>query len=350
MYSRALLCIAVAVVAAASASAQNTAIHILFYTGKVTVTSGKTSRKASIGLELAARDELRVGRGGSVQISVNGKVIQYSQAGKVRVADAIKRAGTGENTAVATTVGAIAATTGADREPRTDKEGTTRLEEVSQRGRQKKKKATREITATANRNVAERAGIEEPPGTAERIGTASVDQEDMIILEPRSTAVSSGPILFRWLRSTSAGNYIVAVKNYLGEEIFRRETSDTALIWESPGLTPEIIYTWTLTDANNAHHGTGAMFHRLADSADAMLRTGLEEIRRELGSTNPAMPLILGAFYADIGCYGQAARCYTEGARTSKQHYREFMHRACNEYLYEIYMPEEEVLAVYREE
>ncbi len=348
MRSRLLLPLLIALLAGVSASAQNTTVRVLFYTGEVTVKSGKSSQKASIGQQLEPRDELTLPRGGTVQLSVNGKVIKYSKAGKVRVADAIKRAGTGENSAVANTVRTLAAASGADRNNRSSQAGATRLDDSSNVVTKGKKKIKKKIASEANREIAERTGIDDPLGKAEKIATLITGENDMIILAPRSTAIPSGPVRFRWLRSPSAGSYIVSVKNYLGEEIFRQETADTSLEWHNAELPPEVIYTWTLTDTKNKLHGTGAMFHRLADSADAALRSGTEAIRAELGADNPALPLMLAACYADNGCYGDAARLYTEGAQASRQHYRELMLRACDQYLYQMYMPEEEVMAVYR--
>jgi hypothetical protein len=172
--------------------------------------------------------------------------------------------------------------------------------------------------------------------------------DDMVILEPRSTAVLSGPVRLRWLRSPTSGGYIVSVKNYLGDEIFSRQTNDTEIVWSDAKLPPEEIFTWTLTDTRNPLHNTGAYFHRLDDSTDAAVRVGESAIRKELGDDNPALPLVLGEYYSDNGCHGAAARYFTSGAAKSTQHYEEFMDRACDQYQFEMNMPADELRLVYK--
>lgn len=348
MHRHLLQFIIITLLAAASAAAQSTTVRILFYTGTVTVKAGKSSGQATLGQQLGAKDEITIGRGGTLQLSVNGKVIKYNQAGKVKVSDAIKRAGSGENAAVANTVRTLAAASGADREKRTSQAGATRINDSSKIVAEQKKRIQDDITTAANEELRDRTGIDDPLGKAGEASRLILGENDMIILEPRSSAISSGPVRFRWLRSPTAGGYVVSVKNYLGEEVFHRESSDTSLLWESPSLAPDVVYTWSLMDARNNLHRTGTTFHRLADSADAAVRAGAEDIRRELGADNPAIPLVLGAYYADAGCHGEAARLFTEAAATSTQHYNEFMNRACEQYRYGMFMPEEEIIAVYR--
>jgi hypothetical protein len=327
-----------------AASAQNATVRVLFFTGNVTVHGAK----AAIGMQLGARDEVAVPAGATLQLSINGKVIKYSQPAKIRVADAIKRAGSGENVAVANTVRTLAAATGADRSARTSKAGATRATDTSRLLAQGKKQAATEMRNAANDELAARTGIDDPLGKAGEIAKRITGDDDMIILEPRATAVTSEPLRFRWLHSPSAGGYVVSVKNYLGEEIFRRETSDTTVTWDDAKLAPEVIYSWTLTDSKNSMHGSGALFHRVSDSLDATIRTGVAAITKELGGDNPALPVVLGGFYADNECYGESARLFTEGALNTRQHYDELMRRACDQYQYQMSMREEEVGMVYQ--
>jgi hypothetical protein len=333
--------------AATLATAQTPTVRILFYTGNVTVKSGKGSQKAAIGQQVGPRDEIAIPAGGTLQLSVNGKVVKYAQAMKLKVSDAIKRAGSGENAAVANTVRTLAAASGADRSGRTSQAGATRATDSSRLLVKGKKQVLHDARNAANDELQRRTGIEDPLGKAEQAARYVVGEDDMIILEPRSTSVPSGPVRFRWLRAPSAEGYKVSVKNYLGEEVFSGETKDTTLLWNDPKLPGEVIYTWTLSDTRNGLHNTGALFHRLGDSLDAVVRQGAGDIRRELGDDNPALPLVLGEFYADNGCYGEAANYFTMGALASKQHFNEFMARACDQYQYEMYMPEEEVKVVY---
>lgn len=342
-----LLGIIAALPIATPAAAQNATVRILFFTGNVTVRSSQGQTKAAIGMQLAPRDEVTIAGGATLQLSINGKVIKYSQPAKVRVSDAIKRAGKGENQAVANTVRTLAAASGADRSGRTSKAGATRADDSSRLVANGTKLVTKEISNAANDELADRTGIDDPLGKAKDVAKLITGEDDMIILEPRSTAVTAEPLRFRWLRSPTAGGYIVTVKNYLGEEIFRQETDDTTLVWNGAQLSPEVIYSWTLTDKKNSMHGTGAIFHRLSDSVAAAVKSGATAIARELGDDNPALPIVLGAFYADNGCYGEAARFFTSGALQSKQHFDELMRRACDQYQYQIYMRDEEVRAVY---
>ena len=328
-------------------SAQETTVRVLFFTGNVTVKTSRGSQKAAIGQQLAPRDEVSIAKGGTLQLSINGKVIKYTQPAKVKVSEAIKRAGKGENVAVANTVRTLAAASGASREKRSSQAGATRATDSSRLTAKEKKRLKEEAKKAANDELRERTGIDDPLGRAEEIATMITGKEDMIILEPRATAVSSAPLRFRWLRSPTAGSYIVSVKNYLGEEVYHMETPDTAVTWDAPKLAPEAIYTWTLTDSRNNLHKTGALFHRLGDSLDATVLNGAEAIRRELGADNPALPIILAAFYADNGCYGEAARFYTEAALASSQHYDDLMGRACEQYQYQMYMQEGEMKAIW---
>lgn len=347
MYAFALTLL-ITLLAAGAATAQTPTVRILFFTGNVTVKSGKAAQKASIGLQVAPRDEITIPAGGTLQISVNGKVIKYAQPMKLRVADAVKRAGTGENAAVANTVRTLASASGADRSGRTSQAGATRATDSSHLIAKGKKKVLRDARDAANQELRNRTGIDDPLAKAEEVAKYVVGESDLIILEPRSTAVPSGPMRFRWLRSPTADGYRLTVKDYLGDEVFKVETKDTTVVWNEATLPGDVIYTWTLVDMKNKLHNTGAIFHRLDDSLDAMVRTGAEDIRRELGADNPALPLVLGEFYADNGCYGEAANYFTVGASSSTQHFNEFMLRACDQYQYQMYMPEEEVNLVYK--
>ncbi|MEO5930281.1 MAG: hypothetical protein ABIR47_10150 [Candidatus Kapaibacterium sp.] len=334
--------------ASASAWGQSTTVRILFYTGNVTVRTANGSAKAAIGTQLGAKDEVTIASGGTLQLSVNGKVIKYNQPAKLKVADAIKRAGNGENAAVANTVRTLASASGADRSRRSSQAGATRLDDSSHLIADAKDHVIHDARDMANQELTERTGIDNPLDKVESAVRALAGADDMIILEPRSTAVPSGPVRLRWLRSPTAGGYTISVKNYLGDEIFSRQTNDTEIVWADSKLPPEEIFTWTLTDSKNTLHNAGAYFHRLNDSTDAAVRAGESAIRKELGDDNPALPLVLGEYYSDNGCHGAAARYFTSGAAKSTQHYQEFMGRACDQYQFEMNVPADEIQLIYR--
>jgi len=335
-----VIALALLPVTALLAAAQPPDVRILFFTGNVTVRGGKAAQPAAIGLALSARDLITIPKGGSLQLSVNGTILPYTQGAKVRVSDAIKRAGTAGNPLIADVLRTIDSAGEAGQSPEPAPAAT---EGVT--ANKRRKGSTRgEVAATSRR----RKEPAPPPVPAEPAPAPAGDMgTDLIILEPRSTAVPSGPVRFRWLRSPSAGRYVVSVKNYLGEEVFSRETTDTAVLWEDAKLPEEVIYTWTLTDKGNTAHNTGAIFHRLNDSSDAALRDGFGVIRRELGPDNPAVPVLLGALCAGAGCYGEAANYFTIGALTTRQHFNALMLRARAQYQNRMYMPDEEAQIVY---
>ncbi len=328
-----VIALALLPLAALLAAAQTPDVRILFFTGNVTVRGGKAAQPAAIGLPLSPRDVITIPKGGSLQLAVNGKVLPYTQGAKLRVSDAIKSAGSAANPLVAEVLRTI--DSGAEAEPSPTPAAT---EAVAASKRRKG------ATATSRRRK-EPAATPLPAEPAP--APAIADATELIILEPRSTAVPSGPVRFRWLRSPSAERYLVSVKNYLGEVVFSRETTDTAVLWEDAKLPEEVIYTWTLTDKSNTAHNTGAIFHRLNDSLDAALRNGSGAIRSELGPDNPATPLLLGALCADNGCYGEAANYFTLSALASRQHFNAMMLRARDQYLNRMFVPDEEAQAIY---
>jgi hypothetical protein len=329
------------------AMANDPVVRVLFYTGDVTVKSGGSTDRAKLGQSLTAKDEVTLSGNATLQLSINGKVIKYSKPMKLRVADAIKRAGQGENLVVANTLRTLAAASGADRSGRTSVAGATRADDTSHLLSEGERRAKEEAASKVNSEVGSRIGIEDPLGTLTKAHDL-LRGEQMVILEPRSTAVEKGGVQFRWLRNADAQSYVVSVKNYTGDEIFRIETKDTMAVWESPQIAPEAIYNWSVEDPDNALRNASATFHQLSDAEDADLKHGISAIRKELGESNPALPLMLGAFYSDKGCYGEAARCYTEGALKSQEHFDDFMSRAIDEYQYNMSMPENELQAVYR--
>lgn len=322
---------------AESASAQ--AVRVLYYSGSVTV-GGDAVR---IGQQLKKTDKVKIGSGGSVQFSVNGKVLKYSSAATVNVADVIKRAGTGENSVVANSARTLAGASGAGRSSRTSVAGATRADG---------KKETRFFDSLQtdalntgsmriNGQLSGLTGIDDPFGL---IGKAVATQatEPIIILQPRSTAVAGSDVLFRWRPSADITRYLVTVRNWLGEDIHSTETTDSSYLWKGPALVPNATYTWRVADAANPKNAYMATFNLLPVEEQAAFDEGLASLNEELGADNPALPLMLGTYYADNECYGQAAQAFTDGALSTPEHAGTFWELACEQYLYNMFMPVEE--------
>jgi hypothetical protein len=338
-----LLALAMAV----PALANDPVVRILFYTGNVTVQSGGASSRAQLGQALTAKDEVVIGSGASLQLSVNGKVVKYNAPLKLRVADAIKRAGNGENMVVANTVRTLAAASGTARSSRTSVAGATRADDSSHLIEDTRQHVTTQATSTLNTEIANRTGIDDPAAVLNR-AKELVTGENLVVLEPRSTAIPDGPVIFRWLRSPGTAGYVISVKNYVGDEVFRTTVHDSMFVWTGASLTPEAIYNWTLEDENNSLRNASASFHQLDAAADGDLKKGEKELRKEIGEKNPALPMVLAAYYSENGLFGEAARFYTLAALQSPEHFDELMERASDEYKFNMYLSDQEINAIYR--
>jgi hypothetical protein len=278
-----------------------------------------------------------------LQLSVNGKVIKYAQPAKVRVADAIARAGKGENAAVATTVRTLAAAS-SNNNNRSSQAGATRVEGgQSEQAKDLQGQAGQEARDRASTEITNRTGVENPIDVIDGMASHANRNETTVILEPRSTAVYSNTITFRWLRSPGIERYVVSVRNHVGDEIWHTETADTAVTWPDASLVGDALYTWTLAGTQDAGSGTEATFHRLDDSARQVVQNGVRAIERELGADNPALPLVMGAYLADYGCLGEAARAYTGGALAGGEHHEEFEQRAIEIYRDRLGLSEDEM-------
>ncbi|HVZ37994.1 MAG TPA: hypothetical protein VHI13_01860 [Candidatus Kapabacteria bacterium] len=329
---------------AVPAAAQNSTVRVLFYTGVVNVNG---SSKPSIGQQLGPKDELTVASGATLQLSVNGKVIKYSQPMTVRVADAVKRAGKGENAAVATTVRTLAAASSSNHD-HTSQAGATRVEGGSEALDKAENSAKEDAREEADSRIREHTGLNGGLETAERLGSVFGNRNELlVILEPRSTAISNGAVRFRWLRTAGVERYVVSVKDYVGNELFHTETSDTTATWDGKDLIPEAIYSWSLSNAGDEQSRVEASFNRLSVAESAELSKASTSVQHELGDDNPALPLVLGALYADHGCHGEATRFYTSGAIATHEQSDEFMQRALEEYSGAIKLRDEEMKALY---
>ncbi len=341
-----LLLLAALFVVGSSAPAAAQTVRVVFFSGSVTVKTGTRSAAPKLGQQLKSTDQVVVGSGGTVQLSVNGKVLRYAKPATVKVSDAIARAGTGENSVVANSVRTLAGASGAGRASRSSVAGATRAgEEGKQTGYFDSVRTDAANTGMmrVNGELSEMTGISDALGALES-AAERMKREPVVILQPRSTAVTHDPILFRWKGSADITGYVITVQNYLGEEIYRTETTDTFHVWPAgAGLEREAIYTWKVADRDRPGTRWGANFHLISEEEQKEIEEGRQAIITELeGEDNPALPILLGSFYSEHDLFGQAAELFTRGALTQPEHAGTYWEMACDQYVYNVYMPLEE--------
>lgn len=320
--------------------AQSTTVRVVFYTGTVTV----KARSIAIGQELSRSDVVAIGANATLQLSVNGKVLRYNKQTSLRIADAIRQAGNGENTAVANTVRTLAAASGAEAGRRTSQAGATRFDGDRAEATAAARVSLNDMRNLANQELSKRLGIDNALFRFEEEVKSLYGEDDMLILEPRACASTIGPILFRWLRSPTAGGYVVTVRDHLGDKVYEATTNDTSVVWNAPTLVPGVLYSWKLSDQRNSLHSVQAHFWQLDQSSNAAVTAGLAAIRLELGNDNPALPLVTGAFLQDNACYGEASRAYVTGAEETPERYKDFVDRALDVYAYDLGMSLHELM------
>jgi len=215
--------------AATAPAVADDVVRILFFTGGVTVKSEGKSATPRIGQAVGKKDVIILKGNATLQLSVNGKVLKYNKPTQLKVADAIKRAGKGENEAVANSLRTLAAASGAGRENRTSEAGATRAIDSSQLIAAAERKGLETARNEANSELGKQLGVDDPLGKA----TGLMDYlrgDKLIVMEPRSTAISNGPITFRWLRTPGVAHYSITVRNYLGDELFKTSVCDTQTV------------------------------------------------------------------------------------------------------------------------
>lgn len=324
-------------------------VRVAFFSGSVTVKSGSTTAKARLGQQVKGDQKIVVGQGATLQLSVNGKVLRYTTPATLSVPDVVKRAGSGENSVVANSVRTLAGASGAGRSSRTSMAGATRAEGEVETGYfdSLQTDAVNTGTMRINGELSDATGIEDALGlltkTADRM-----KRESIVILQPRSTGITQDPILFRWVGSADITTYVVSLQDDKGDEVYRAETKDTAHIWDGAAtLAKETIYTWRVADKDHPGNRWGATFHILSNAENTRVVEGRTALMTELGGAeNPAHVLLLGSYYSDNDLYGQAAELFTTGALTQSEHAGTYRELACDQYLYNIFMPLEEAYRV----
>jgi len=339
-----LLVLTALVTGVVNSPAQDGSVRVLFHTGQVTV----RGKGVKIGQQLSRNDVVAIGSNATLQLSVNGKVLKYSKPLNLRISDAIRQAGSGENTAVSTTVRTLAAASGAGSGGRASQAGATRIagnrSEATSRGRA----ALDQARQLANDELSRRLGIQNALFKAEDAIREMYGEDDMVALEPRACGVTIGPIRFRWLRSPTARGYVVTVRDHIGDKVYETTTADTSVVWDAPALIPGVLYSWRLSDQGNPLHDVRAGFWQLDAATDAVVKSGVSAIRTELGTDNPALPLVLGGFLADNACYGEATRYFLEGAEGTPERYRDFVDRAYDVYEFDMGLSAHEMSLIER--
>ena len=312
-----------------AALAQAPDARVLYYSGNVRILTSGPPREVAIGMGLMAGDILQVGRGGSLQLSVNGKLFKYTQAGRIDMNFLLVSGAKESNPAVLKAMQML---------------GRSSLAA----GRVKPQSAAGGTLGFAGR-LLNLSAQEATIASYASIETEAREPSSVILLEPRSTAVTRGPVRFRWLSTSTDTLFQLLVHDRFGNEVFRAETGDTTVVWEgaSQALFPESEYTWTLSGVHDPAVSASASFHKLNDIKGTIAEGGESQIRLELGSDNPALPLVLGAHFANNGCFGEAARWFTTAAEKNPHFYDDFMLLARAQYRGMMGMPEGEVREIY---
>ncbi|MBC8144462.1 MAG: hypothetical protein H7X80_02685, partial [bacterium] len=217
----------------AVADAHKEEVRIVYYSGDVALDDTITGKSVSFGMLIDADQQIVVGRGGSVQFAVDGKLADFNRAGRVKFSEIIRRA-TGE----------------------TNEELMSALRAVAAQNTF----MTGSSTSISRIQAAVVAAIDPSSRTGNASATGIV-----VPLEPRSSAVTRGPLRFRWLSSADAAVYRIVVRNRYDEEVLRHETSDTSFTWESAVLMIGSEYSWTIARVDDSSRAITSTFHRLDD-------------------------------------------------------------------------------------
>lgn len=314
----------------ATALAGDPVIQVLFYNGQVTLKNDGAEQSIRIGQELSIEDQILVGKGSSIQISINGKVATLgARRTPQRVGDALEKIGEQSNPGVARAIENLAS--------------ATRLLQIHHQEESIPLLASLDGGAGAPIDEEAEEGILTLPKT---VRMARLRNSQAVILEPRATAVTRGPLRFSWLAAANVDTYLVRVRDRYNEEIFRYQTADTTFVWEGATLFAESEYTWELSSVDDTLTPVKASFRRLNDLAGMGVEGGESQIRLELGNNNPALPVILAAHFASRGCHADAARYYLDGARRNPEHAQMLIALAVDQYRSNMGVPESEIDAI----
>lgn len=283
-------------IAAAAGAPRAPEVRVVYFSGDVSLVDTAGPLAISFGRSIDSIHTVVVARGGSVQLAVDGRLVEITRPGKIRRAEIIRRA---------------------KGEPNEELMAALRAIDVHADA----------VSSSAVGPAKMEAALVAALAPSSRAVGASATGE-IVPLEPRSTGVTRGPLRFRWLRSADSATYRVVVRDRFDVEVLRTETTDTTFVWESAVLFAGSEYTWTIADVRDTSDVATATFHRLDDLRGMRLEGGESRIRLALGSENPALPLMLGAHFALHGCYGDAVRQFTTAALRTPEHFDRFLRLA----------------------
>lgn len=275
-------------------------IRLIYYSGDVTVTDTAGVLPVAFGMLLDSTQNVVVGRGGSAQLAVDGRVVVLERTGRFGRTEIMRRVTGDRNEELMAALRAL--------EAHSDFTSST-------------------VVSPARLQAAVAAAIA-PSARSQAASSTGM----LVALEPRSTAVTRGPIRFRWLNDGSGATYRIVVRDRFDQEVLRHETADTSFVWESAVLFAGSEYSWHLARIGDTASAVTSRFHRLDDLRGMRLEGGESRIRLALGSENPALPILLGAHFAVHGCYADAARQFTTAALKTPEHFDRILRLARDQY------------------
>jgi len=271
-------CVFAATVTCASVAAAEPIAFVVAMKGSVTVTSGKgVAAKAVLGRPLERGDKVQVGPSGSASLFFSdGNVVELGAGssmtvgGKLTAADA-KRVGPGS---------------GVSNEVFT--------------------KVSKFITSDSKQ-----AGL---VALSPMRGTFP----EVLILEPRRSALLTGRPGFAWRSVQGASRYRVTVTNDDGP-VWSREASDTTLAYpgDADSLAGDLDYSWEVKAMSDTGpiRGEESTFHVLADGEAEQVRDHLGDIQKAAGDGSQAGRYLAGSYLVGRGLYADAARQFEELVR-----------------------------------
>lgn len=288
--------VAAPAVAKASEPERPAEVRVIYFSGDVALRDTAGVVPIAFGVVVDSLHTVSVARGASLQLAVDGRVVTLERSGRYTRADIVRRASGEKNEELMAALRALA--------------------------------LKADITASAVSSPArlQAAFVAAIAPTSRGARTSSTGM--LVPLEPRATAVTRGPLHFRWLNDGSGATYRIVVRDRFGAEMLRHETKDTSAVWESAVLFAGPEYTWSLARVEDSSDVVTSTFHRLDDLQGMRLEGGESRIRLALGSENPALPLALGAHFALFSCNGDATRQFTTAALRTPEHFDRLMRLA----------------------
>ncbi len=319
-------------------------VRIVCFEGSVHLQHDSVEEAASVPRRLDSNIIVEVGRGGSIELSVNGAIVHFRGRRRLRYSTIVDAAGDRSNAAVERSLLELD-----DLRPEVD---SMMAAETLQSASRSNGDSTGGDLTGIGRLAADRSdSATVDDGSIIASAAAQLQRQigalpdTLLILQPRSTTVLRAPLEFRWLRHDGVDTFAIRVVNELGQVVLRTRTRDTSFVWQDAAahLFPGVHYTWTLADAGDTNRTVSARFHPADDVLGPRAESGESSIRLELGNDNPALAMLIGAHYQRLGFYNEASRFYTVAARQLPQQ-RRLMLALCATVYRSVGMTEGEIL------